>query len=319
MLGGEPLREVARHGVAEPAIDRAPAPRRRTAAGPSGNGCGSGIRRAGRSGSGRRRPARSARAGARSRVGLGCRREQRLRVRVGGGRCTASSAGPISMILPRYITATVSEMWRTTDRSWAMNRYDSPSRSWRSCSRFITPAWIDTSSADTGSSSTISFGFEGQRPGDADALALAAGELVREALGVVGRQTDQFEQLGDPVSVIAWTLWICSGSLIAHCRPSGAGRATRTGPGRPSASRWRSGCSSLAAHPDELDAVVLHRTRRSARATAARNGRPSTCRSRSRRRGPVSAPAAIEKETPDTAWTTASGHECPLTGGRGIP
>ena len=62
------------------------------------------------------------------------------------------------MTLPRYITATVSEMWRTTDRSWAMNRYDSPSRACRSCSRFMTPAWMLTSSADTGSSSTISFG-----------------------------------------------------------------------------------------------------------------------------------------------------------------
>ena len=31
-------------------------------------------------------------------------------------------ASPISTILPRYMTATRSEMWRTTERSWAMNR-----------------------------------------------------------------------------------------------------------------------------------------------------------------------------------------------------
>ena len=38
---------------------------------------------------------------------------------------------------------------------------------------------------------------EGEGTGDADALALAAGELVGEALGVVGRQADELEQLGD--------------------------------------------------------------------------------------------------------------------------
>ena len=70
---------------------------------------------------------------------------------------------PISTILPRYITAMSSEMWRTTDRSCAMNRYASPSRSCRSSSRFTTPAWIDTSSAETGSSSTSNVGFERDR------------------------------------------------------------------------------------------------------------------------------------------------------------
>ena len=37
-----------------------------------------------------------------------------------------------------------------------------------------TCAWIETSSADTGSSPTIRFGCERKRAGDADALALAA-------------------------------------------------------------------------------------------------------------------------------------------------
>ena len=40
-------------------------------------------------------------------------------------------------------------------------------------------AWIDTSSAVVGSSATISFGLGGQRQRDHDALAHAAGELVR--------------------------------------------------------------------------------------------------------------------------------------------
>ena len=34
--------------------------------------------------------------------------------------------GPVSTNLPRYITATRSEMCRTTDRSWAMKMYDRP-------------------------------------------------------------------------------------------------------------------------------------------------------------------------------------------------
>ena len=86
------------------------------------------------------------------------RRQQRLRVRVRGSLVELRRPAPISTILPRYMTAAKSEMWRTTERSWAMNTYDRPSSSCRSSSRFTTPAWIDTSSADTGSSSTSSSG-----------------------------------------------------------------------------------------------------------------------------------------------------------------
>ena len=92
-------------------------------------------------------------------VGIGDRhrRQQRLGVRVLGLSYT-SSAAPISTILPRYITATRSAIWRTTARSWAMKMYDSPSRSRRSASRRTISAWMLTSSADTGSSSTSSAG-----------------------------------------------------------------------------------------------------------------------------------------------------------------
>ena len=73
---------------------------------------------------------------------------------------------------------------------------DSPSSVLSRSSRLSTPAWIDTSRADTGSSSTISRGFERERPGDADALALAAGELAREAGQVQLRvEPDDLEQL----------------------------------------------------------------------------------------------------------------------------
>ena len=117
-------------------------------------------------------------------------------------RCTGASARrraarplPISATLPRYITSTRSEMCRTTLRSCAMNTYVSPNSRCRSLSRFRICACTETSSAETGSSQTISFGFDGERAGDADPLALAARELVREAVVVLRVETDDLEQL----------------------------------------------------------------------------------------------------------------------------
>ena len=54
---------------------------------------------------------------------------------------------------------TRSEMWRTTFRSWAMKTYVSPNSCCRSLSRLRICACTDTSSAETGSSQTISFGL----------------------------------------------------------------------------------------------------------------------------------------------------------------
>ena len=42
-------------------------------------------------------------------------------------------------------------------------------------------------------------GLQGERAGDADALALATGELVREAVVVLRVEPDQLEQLLDPL------------------------------------------------------------------------------------------------------------------------
>ena len=58
-------------------------------------------------------------------------------------------------------------------------------------------AWIETSSAETGSSAMISFGLQRERPGDPDPLALPAGELVRIAVVVLGVEPDPLEQLLD--------------------------------------------------------------------------------------------------------------------------
>ena len=79
----------------------------------------------------------------------------------------------------------------------------SPRSRCRSRSRLSTCAWIETSSAETGSSATITFGLERQRPGDADALPLAAGELVRVAVVVLGVQADGVHQLLDGLLALA--------------------------------------------------------------------------------------------------------------------
>ena len=54
-------------------------------------------------------------------------------------------------------------------------------------------ARIDTSSAETASSSTISRVSRHQRPGDGDALALPAAEFVREEPRHVGLQADELQ------------------------------------------------------------------------------------------------------------------------------
>src|SRR5687767_10387469 len=57
------------------------------------------------------------------------------------------------------MTATRVEMCSTTDRSCAMKMYVRPNLLWRSSSRLMICAWIETSSAETGSSAMISLGL----------------------------------------------------------------------------------------------------------------------------------------------------------------
>ena len=75
-----------------------------------------------------------------------------------------------------------------------------PSSACRSISRFTTCACTETSSAETGSSQTISFGLQRQRAGDAEALPLAAGELVRILRRRLGAQADAGEQPLHPLA-----------------------------------------------------------------------------------------------------------------------
>src|SRR5439155_20687641 len=75
------------------------------------------------------------------------------------GFAMTSSPIPSSTIRPRYITAIRSDMYLVTPTSWEMNTRVSrnSSRSWSR--RFITPARIETSSMDTGSSATMNSGW----------------------------------------------------------------------------------------------------------------------------------------------------------------
>ena len=88
-----------------------------------------------------------------------------------------------------------SHMWRTTERSWAMKTSVRPKSRCRSRSRLRICAWIETSRAETGSSAMISFGLQRERAGDADALPLAAGELVRVAVVVLRVEPDDVHDL----------------------------------------------------------------------------------------------------------------------------
>ncbi len=79
-----------------------------------------------------------------------------------------------------------------------MNSIARPRRRCSSASRLTICARTETSSAETGSSATSSSGPRGQGARDADALALTAGELVRDsARACAGGQADLLEQRGD--------------------------------------------------------------------------------------------------------------------------
>ena len=88
-------------------------------------------------------------------------------------------------------------------------------------------AWIDTSRAETGSSQMMSFGRERQRPGDADALALPAGELGREAVVVLRVEADELHQLLDPPLALRARGGVVDGERVADDRADPAARVQR--------------------------------------------------------------------------------------------
>ena len=157
----------------------------------------------------------------------------------------------------------------------------------RSWSRLTTCAWTDTSSADTGSSATMKSGSQRQSAGDADPLALAAGERVWVAVGGVpgGRTIEQLatrSRGGGP--------WRPRARRAARRRSrarSCAGSAWRTGPGtRPAA------CAAAAGAGLAGVLVMSSPSKRiepaTGRCDAGSAARWWSCPSRSRRRGPAS-------------------------------
>ena len=103
-------------------------------------------------------PASRMRAALQRRLGHRDRRQQRLRVRMARRGEQRALVGVTRRCVPRYITAMRVAMNLTTARSCAMKMYDRPRRCCRSRNRLMTCAWIETSSAETGSSHTISRG-----------------------------------------------------------------------------------------------------------------------------------------------------------------
>ena len=138
-------------------------------------------------------------------------------------------------------------------------------------------AWTETSSAETGSSATMKAGTERDRARDADALALAAGELARIAVHDGRRQADLVEQArrrargAPPASAIRPKA--SSGSAMMSADACGAGSASRTGPGTPSACAGASGASRRRTTARHVRALEEDAARRSARSGAGAGGR----------------------------------------------
>ena len=216
---------------------------------------------------------------------------------------------------PRYITATRSHRCSTTLRSWATNTSVKSRRRCRSRSRLRICDWIETSRAETGSSATRNRGLDRQGPGDADALALAAAELMRVAPGVVRLEPDQAEHLLDPLvaarcRLTPWTrspsaMRVADGGpgverrvrVLEHDLHLAAAAAAADRPWRPAGPRRRSVI-------EPASGSIRRRSRRpSVRLAAARLAHqaraPRRCRRRGRRRRrPRTCPPTVPKAPP---------------------
>ena len=84
---------------------------------------------------------------------------------------------------------------------------------------------METSRAETGSSQMIELGAQGEGAGDADALALAAGEFGGEAVVVLGVEADARHQVLDRALALAAGGGLVDGEGVAddRRRPGGGG------------------------------------------------------------------------------------------------
>ena len=160
-------------------------------------------------------------------------------------------------------------------------------------------------------------GLEDQRPGDPDALALAARELVRVAPRVVRLEADQVHHPRDLAAALAGVAEAVDAQPLADAVADRRARVER---------RVRVLEDDLHPPPVGLEVGALEpgdvRRRRSGscptwgRSGAAAAARRSSCRSRTRRPARASRRAGCRSSTPSTAWTSAT-VRCrtpPLTG-----
>ena len=281
-----------------------PASPRRSDRSPSSSGCGTGSPTAGRSASGASPVEHDATAARARSADRGSAPPTAAPACTGGPtRRRPRAAVPVSTIRPRYITATRSLMWRTTDRSWAMNRNPRSS----SAAQPLEQADDLGLDADVERRHRLveheQVGTDGERPGDADALALAARELVRVARAGVGRQLHEVEQLGDALALGRRQIRAPATARPAARRRSSAGSATPAGPGTPSGSGAAS-CAAprLAARPARsrrrrIEPVSGSTMRRTQRAVVLLPHPDSPTRL-------SVSPRSTSKDTSDTACTT---------------
>ena len=205
---------------------------------------------------------------------------------------------------PRCITAIRSQTCAATRRSWVMNRMARPRRRWRSRIRSRTCACTETSRAETGSSATSTSGSSASArampmrwrwpPENSCGIALGRACLeadeVEKAPGLLqslaGRHALRDRAFGDdapdPAARIERGVGVLEDHLDAPAvRPEGGRRQV---------------ADRQIADPD--------RAPDRARGGAGSSARPSTCRSRIRRRGPSVSPRRTAKPTSSTAWTS---------------
>ena len=115
------------------------------------------------------------------------------------GLSSTASMRPCSTMRPRCMTATRSAIVRTRARLWVTNRI----ASFSDCCEVLEQAHDRGLHRDVeGRGDLVAdqhLGLGRERARDRDALALAAGQLVRVALRRARRERDALEQLGDPL------------------------------------------------------------------------------------------------------------------------
>ena len=114
------------------------------------------------------------------------------------------------------MTATRSQMCRTTARSCAMKRYVSPNWSCSSSSRLMIWAWIDTSKADTGSSQMIILGRSTRARAMPTRWRCPPENSCGIAIDMLRAESDGLQHFLGPVApfLCVPTPWITRGSVM---------------------------------------------------------------------------------------------------------